>query len=75
MHKVKIIAPGGFQNTTLIGMDAVPRVGDTISLGGWEGEVVKVIHTPVTNESGSQQYREEDEPGTQVVLGPSHQAR
>jgi hypothetical protein len=73
--KVRVIAGGGYQGTTLVGMDAVPRVGDTINFGDYEGEVIKVIHVPVGTEHGKIQYRDEDEPGTQVVLAGSHLVR
>jgi hypothetical protein len=70
--KVKIIDGGGYQGTVLLGMDAVPRVGDTINLGKYEGDVIKVIHVPVRTATGTV-YRDEDEPGTLLVLSGSHQ--
>jgi len=58
--KVKIIDGGGYQGTTLE-VDAVPRVGETVKLGNWQGTVVQVIHIP-------SRYRDNTEPGTELVL-------
>jgi hypothetical protein len=60
MVKVKIIDGGGYQGTTL-DVDAVPRVGEKVRLGNWEGTVAQVIHVPV-------RYRADEEPGTELVL-------
>ena len=38
--KVKILAGGGYQGTTL-DVDAVPRVGETVRLGNWQGTVAR----------------------------------
>jgi len=58
--KVKILAGGGYQGTTL-DVDAVPRVGETVRLGNWHGTVAQVIHVPT-------RYRDNGEPGTELVL-------
>jgi hypothetical protein len=60
MVKVKIIDGGGYQGTTL-DVDAVPRVGERLRLGNWEGTVAQVIHVPA-------RYRGDEEPGTELVL-------
>jgi hypothetical protein len=69
--KVRIEHGGGYQDTTVV-MDAVPRAGETVRIGDWEGEVIKVIHVALANESG-RQYRAETDPAALLVLSGSHQ--
>ena len=69
--KVRIEHGGGYQDVTLV-MDAVPRAGETVRIGDWEGEVIKVIHVALANESG-RQYRAETDPAALLVLSGSHQ--
>jgi hypothetical protein len=71
--KVRIEHGGGFQDTTLY-MDAVPRTGETVRIGDWEGEVIKVTHVASANASGKR-YRGDDDPGALLVLSGSHQVR
>jgi hypothetical protein len=68
--KVRIEHGGGYQDTTVV-MDAVPRAGETVRIGDWEGEVIKVIHVALANESG-RQYRAETDPAALLVLSGSH---
>ena len=68
---VRIEHGGGYQDTTVV-MDAVPRAGETVRIGDWEGEVIKVIHVALANESG-RQYRAETDPAALLVLSGSHQ--
>jgi len=71
--KVRIEHGGGYQETTYY-MDALPRVGETIRIGGWEGEVIKVTHVPSQNASGKR-YRDEDDPSALLMLAGSHQVK
>jgi hypothetical protein len=71
--KVRIANGGGFQDTTL-DVDALPRAGETVRIGDWEGEVVKVTHVPSQNASG-RRYRDDDEPCALLVLAGSHQIK
>jgi hypothetical protein len=71
--KVRIERGGGYQDTTYY-VDALPRVGETIRLGGWEGEVIKVTHVPSRNASG-RKYRDEGEPSALLVLAGSQQVK
>jgi hypothetical protein len=71
--KVKITEGGGYQGTVL-DLDALPRQGETVRIGDWEAEVIKVTHLPSANASGKR-YRADDEPGALLVLGGSHQVR
>ena len=70
--KVRIEHGGGYQDTTLY-MDALPHIGETVRIGDWEGEVIKVTHVPSRNASGKR-YREDDEPSALLVLAGSQQA-
>jgi hypothetical protein len=63
--KVLIIDGGGYQGT-MLELDAVPRVGETVNLGNWEGTVAQVIHIPVAYREG-----QEREHGTELVLAGS----
>ena len=65
--KVKIIHGGGYQKC-VFEVDAVPRAGEVLALGNWEAPVEQVVHVP-------EQYREDGEPGIQLVLSGSHRAR
>jgi hypothetical protein len=49
--KVKITAGGGYQGTTLE-VDVLPRAGETVNLGNWEGTVSQVIHIPAAYRNG-----------------------
>lgn len=71
--KVRIERGGGYQDTTLH-VDALPRTGETVRIGDWEGEVIKVTHLPSRNASG-RRYREDDEPSALLVLAGSHQVK
>jgi len=71
--KVRIEHGGGYQETTYY-MDALPRVGETIRIGGWEGDVTKVIHVPLRNASGKK-YRDEGDPSALLMLGGSQQVK
>jgi len=71
--KVRIEQGGGYQDTTL-DVDALPRVGETIRIGGWEGEVIKVTHVPSQNASGKR-YRDEGDPSALLMLAGSHQVK
>ncbi|MGN6176939.1 MAG: hypothetical protein ACTHPS_28895 [Streptosporangiaceae bacterium] len=64
--RVRIEDGGGYQETAY-DTDALPRVGETIRIGGWEGEVIKVTHVPFRNASGKR-YRDEGDPSALLVL-------
>jgi hypothetical protein len=71
--KVRIEHGGGFQGTTLV-MDAVPRIGETVRIGDWEGEVIKVTHVALANATGKQ-YRADSDPAALLPLSGSHQVK
>ena len=60
MAKVRIAHGGGYQDVTL-DVDFLPRVGETVNLGAWQGTVEQVTHVPA-------RYRDNGEPGIQLVL-------
>lgn len=70
---VNIVRGGGYQGTTY-DVDALPRVGEMIRIGDWEGEVVKVTHVPSQNASGKR-YRDSGQPGALLELAGSHQVK
>jgi hypothetical protein len=71
--KVRIEHGGGYQETTY-DVDALPRVGETIRIGNWEGKVTKVTHVPSRNASGKR-YRGDDDPSALLMLDGSHQVK
>jgi hypothetical protein len=66
---VLIIDGGGYQDT-MLDLDAVPREGETVNLGDWEGTVARVIHIPVAYREGQRR-----EHGTELVLYGSSRVR
>jgi hypothetical protein len=68
---VRIEHGGGYQDVTVV-MDAVPRAGETVRIGDWEGEVIKVTHVAMANASGKQ-YQDGTDPAALLVLSGSHQ--
>jgi hypothetical protein len=59
--KVLIIDGGSYQDVTL-DVDFLPRVGETVNLGAWQGTVEHVTHVPARYRGG------DGEPGTELVL-------
>lgn len=69
--KVKILRGGGYQDVT-VDLDTAPRVGETITLGGWTGIVEQVIHVP-RQDWAKPDWPKHGEPGTKIVLTEVHQ--
>jgi hypothetical protein len=67
---VRVEYGGGWQETEYV-VDTVPRVGETIRIGDWDGEVAKVTHVAVRNASG-RVYRGENDPAVVLELSGSH---
>ena len=67
--KVLIIDGGGYQNT-MLDVDFLPRKGETVNLGDWEGTVARVIHIPAAYRQGQKR-----EHGTELVLESSQRIK
>jgi hypothetical protein len=67
--KVLIIDGGGYQGT-MLDVDFLPRAGETVNLGNWEGTVAQVIHIPAAYREGQKR-----EHGTELVLFGSRQIK
>jgi hypothetical protein len=60
--KVLIIDGGSYQDT-MLDVDFLPRAGETVNLGAWDGIVARVIHLPADYRKGQKR-----EHGTELVL-------
>ena len=72
--KVKIVRGGGYQDTVL-DVESLPRRGEIVRLGRWEGAVCRVTHVPLPP-SGAQSpagYRELGGPVAELVVDDVHQ--
>jgi hypothetical protein len=67
--QVLIIDGGGYQDT-MLDVDFLPREGETVNLGDWEGTVARVIHIPVKYREGQKR-----EHGTELVLAGSRKIK
>jgi hypothetical protein len=44
--KIKIIGSSGGYRNCVYDLDALPHVGEVLSLGNWQGTVAQVVHIP-----------------------------